>query len=453
MSSNDKGGSILSTPFMSVCIPTYNRANQLKKVIKNILDQNFEDFEIIIVDNNSSDHTSEIIASYEDKRIRFFNNEFNIGAARNHNRCLVEARGKYIKFLHSDDRLITNSALQQFYNAANEHPDVGLITCGASYPSLGNVFKLPCNLKRIKGFQTARESMTIHNFGLPSDWLIKREILPYTGSLIDSHICDCDFVMKAVYYYDCYTIATPLVEHHLDGANETLVANRLNGWEAMRFKAFKHLPFYSNLNTNMKACISNFLHMAVLQKVLSWTWKEAYHNSVQGILDLLKHDPHLYCFQGEDREKLLSYMLDLLVDRSKPEAFYEFMFNQTLSKPYADVFKYGFPFTYQLYGLEKQLKISNKQIAVYGNNIYTKYLQEAFPELSDCISTIVEFRQFSTPTLDNKGNLTLENDNVINLNNTLLLLAGKEETFSTRYLLMNLGLIEGQHFLPIWEMI
>jgi hypothetical protein len=117
----------------------------------------------------------------------------------------------------------------------------------------------------------------VHNIGLPSEWFFHSKLLDSTGFLIDAHTCDCDFVMKALYFYDSYTsIAEPLIEHRLDGGNETYIANRLNGWEATRFKAFPRLSF-SELTMDMKAGFSNYLLMSVMHRVLSSIWNEAYH--------------------------------------------------------------------------------------------------------------------------------------------------------------------------------
>ncbi|MBP1995596.1 glycosyltransferase family 2 protein [Paenibacillus eucommiae] len=432
-------------------MPTFQRAAHLKEVIPSILNQTFQDFEIIIVDNHSTDDTAEIVASFKDERIHFYQNERNIGAARNHNRCLLEAKGTYIKFLHSDDRFTTNRALEKLYEAAILYPEAGLLTCGAAYPSMGKILTVPFDHKRTKGFAALRESMTVHNFGLPSDWLFKREILPYTGLLIDSHVCDCDFVMKAVYYYDCYSIAEPLIEHLIHDGNETLIANRLNGWEAMRFKALPSLPFYSELTMEMKAVLSNYLHMSIISRLLQGLWQEAYPNLVLGVLDLLKLDPHLTYFQGEDRQKLLSHLLELLVDRSKPSTIYEFMVNQTFSKPYSHTFLYGFAFNYQLYSLTKKLKPLNKKIVVYGDTADCHYVREALPELKDLISEVMEVKALQ-PEQKNAEKIVFADGSFIPTKDSFLILADMNSMASTRYQLQRMGLVEGQHFLPTREL-
>lgn len=69
-------------PQVSVIIPTYNRAHLLSRAIKNALDQTFQDFEIIIVDDASTDDTDKLVASFHDRRIRYIQHEKNHGGAR-----------------------------------------------------------------------------------------------------------------------------------------------------------------------------------------------------------------------------------------------------------------------------------------------------------------------------------------------------------------------------------
>src|SRR5687768_14893088 len=92
------------SPRVSVLIPTYNYARYLDEAIQSAIRQTFTDFEIIIVDNNSTDNTAEVISKYlTDPRIRYYRNKSNIGLINNFNRCLELATGQYIKFLLADD--------------------------------------------------------------------------------------------------------------------------------------------------------------------------------------------------------------------------------------------------------------------------------------------------------------------------------------------------------------
>lgn len=92
----------MKEPFFSIILPTYNRANHLDKAIGSVLNQMFGNFELIIVDDGSTDNTREVVERWSDERIRYFfkeNEERSI--ARNFG--ISRARGRYVNFLDSDD--------------------------------------------------------------------------------------------------------------------------------------------------------------------------------------------------------------------------------------------------------------------------------------------------------------------------------------------------------------
>ena len=90
---------------VSIVTPSYNTADFIAETIKSVQDQTYTNWEMIIVDDCSTDRTDEIVAEFvaEDPRIRYMKNEKNCGAAQTRNRALREARGRWIAFLDSDD--------------------------------------------------------------------------------------------------------------------------------------------------------------------------------------------------------------------------------------------------------------------------------------------------------------------------------------------------------------
>lgn len=88
---------------VSIIMPSYNTARFIADSIKSVLSQTYTNWELIIVDDCSTDNTEKIIFSFNDSRIRYFKNEKNRGAAISRNKALSEARGEYIAFLDSDD--------------------------------------------------------------------------------------------------------------------------------------------------------------------------------------------------------------------------------------------------------------------------------------------------------------------------------------------------------------
>ena len=96
---------LASPPTVSIGLAVYNGENYLALAIESVLAQTFTDFELIISDNASTDHTPEICAEYaaKDNRIRYHRNSSNIGATRNENLTFAMSRGKYFRWLGHDD--------------------------------------------------------------------------------------------------------------------------------------------------------------------------------------------------------------------------------------------------------------------------------------------------------------------------------------------------------------
>ena len=88
---------------VSIIMPSYNTASFISKTIESVLNQTYKNWELLIVDDCSTDDTDEIVSKYNDKRIVYLKNEKNSGAAISRNRALRNAKGKWIAFLDSDD--------------------------------------------------------------------------------------------------------------------------------------------------------------------------------------------------------------------------------------------------------------------------------------------------------------------------------------------------------------
>ena len=93
----------LHQPFVSVIIPTYNREGIIMESVKSVLEQTYEDFELIVVDDCSKDNTIKVLGSICDARLKIFKQEINSGACAARNRGIRESHGKIIAFQDSDD--------------------------------------------------------------------------------------------------------------------------------------------------------------------------------------------------------------------------------------------------------------------------------------------------------------------------------------------------------------
>ncbi len=107
-------------PKVSIVIPTYNRGHLLPECIKSVLAQSFRDFEIIVIDDGSTDNTPEIVSAFP---VKYFRQE-NRGPASARNRGIELSCGEYIAFLDSDDVLLKD-ALEKGVDVLDKHPEVG----------------------------------------------------------------------------------------------------------------------------------------------------------------------------------------------------------------------------------------------------------------------------------------------------------------------------------------
>ena len=116
-----------SVPRLSIGLPTYNGENFLAESLDALLGQSYEDFELIISDNASTDGTEDICRRYakQDSRIRYIRQPRNIGCAPNHNVLVRQSRGELFKWA-SDDDLYARDLIERCIEALDEYPQVVL---------------------------------------------------------------------------------------------------------------------------------------------------------------------------------------------------------------------------------------------------------------------------------------------------------------------------------------
>jgi glycosyltransferase involved in cell wall biosynthesis len=112
---------------LSVLMPAFNSAKYIKEAIDSILNQSFLDFQLIIINDGSTDETERIILAYNDKRIKYYKNESNKGLTFTRNRLISLANTKYIAFLDSDDIALPDRLFKQ-YSYMEKNIDIDLLS-------------------------------------------------------------------------------------------------------------------------------------------------------------------------------------------------------------------------------------------------------------------------------------------------------------------------------------
>ena len=131
-------------PKVSVLIPTYNCAKYIGQAIQSVLDQTFEDFEIVISDNASTDNTEEVVKNFENSRIRYYKNQENIGYTRNVYRLIHElARGEYCIILCADDYFADKHIFCKQVNILAKNPEITFVHTGFIVKNEINYLEFP----------------------------------------------------------------------------------------------------------------------------------------------------------------------------------------------------------------------------------------------------------------------------------------------------------------------
>jgi glycosyltransferase involved in cell wall biosynthesis len=115
-------------PLVSVIIPTYNRSSYLKDAIESVIQQTYQNIEIIVSDDWSTESPQAIVESFKDLRIRFRRNTTNLGVGLNVTKAVKEARGKYVASLNDDD-MWNKDFLEKLVPHLDANPDVVLAFC------------------------------------------------------------------------------------------------------------------------------------------------------------------------------------------------------------------------------------------------------------------------------------------------------------------------------------
>ena len=118
----------MSMPKVTVLMPVFNGERYLQEAIASILGQTFTDFELLIIDDGSTDKSTGIIKSFTDKRIQLVKNVQNIGLIKTLNKGIDLANGEYIARMDCDD-ISLSQRLEKQVNFLNRHPETSVVAC------------------------------------------------------------------------------------------------------------------------------------------------------------------------------------------------------------------------------------------------------------------------------------------------------------------------------------
>jgi len=212
-------------PLVSVIIPTYNRCNHLKRAIESVLAQTYEPFEVIVVDDASTDETPEMVLEIEDDRIKFIRHETNRHVSAARNTGITHANGDYLAFLDDDDVWYPEKLIKQCQLLQRTPDSTKFVYCWMDIYDGENIVDELCPELSGDIFLKTLPSQPITNI---STLLVEREAIEQVGNFDESlpRGNDGDFIRRLSKSYTVDYVPERLVrynagEHH-----------RITSWES-----------------------------------------------------------------------------------------------------------------------------------------------------------------------------------------------------------------------------
>jgi glycosyltransferase involved in cell wall biosynthesis len=247
---------------ISVIIPTYNRPELLSSAIGSVLNQTFQDFELIVVDDASEDQIQDVLTILNDRRIKYIRHKANRGEAAARNTGITHSGGEFIGFLDDDDQWLPEKLRLQIDLLENSSPEVGGVYSSFFAIDMENGRTLGQWVPKKRG--DIYEDMRFDNFvGTPSTVLLRRECF-YRAGLFDEDIAyglDYDMWIRISkeFYFDY--IKLPLVKYYL---HKNQISNNLrirSGGRETLLK--KHHQFFTS---DKKAFTNHLLELGLLYR-------------------------------------------------------------------------------------------------------------------------------------------------------------------------------------------
>ena len=214
---------------VSVIVPTYNREKTIERAVQSILRQTYGYYEIIIVDDGSTDNTEEVIKGIKDDRIRYIKYKDNQGVSHARNVGIQEAEYDYIAFLDSDDEWLPNKLEYQMHKMTESSDDVGLIFCrmGGCHRGSNERYIFPPKEYKTEILEgNIFRLLLMHNIiGTPT-MIVRRKCLEQSGGFKEALRCleDWELILRIAKDWKIGFVDEVLVEvHKTEGSVSTNV--------------------------------------------------------------------------------------------------------------------------------------------------------------------------------------------------------------------------------------
>jgi glycosyltransferase involved in cell wall biosynthesis len=274
----------IAAPVVSVCIPAFRGAPHIAAAIESVLQQSHADFELVIIDDNSSDETVAIVQRYRDPRIRLLRNRGNLGPQGNWNRCLDEARGTYVKLLPQDDLLAADCLARQVAILDQDSLQrIALVFCSRTIVDHAGRPITTRSYSRAGTGCIASEKLIRHCLrrgtnliGEPGSVMFRRQLAISVGRFDASipYVLDLDYWFRLLLEGDAYYIAEDLASFRVSSGSWSVAIGTRQRVDFRRFikkiaenKAFS-TRYIDAMSGNIMADINNCMRLIFYRLML-----------------------------------------------------------------------------------------------------------------------------------------------------------------------------------------
>lgn len=241
---------------VSVIIPLYNAEKYIKETIESVLKQDYENIELIVIDDGSKDHSKEVVLSIKDDRIRYIHQE-NAGVSVARNNGFKESKGEYLAFLDADD-VLTTDCISKKIERFKEDDELGLVH--------GDMQVVDDQTKPMKEVYRGKEGWILKDLlswkdtciPSPSSVLVKREVLDVVSAFDTdlSTAADQEFFFRVAHKFKIGKVNKVLGYYRMHDNNMHSNIEVMESDHILAFIKAKEYGFFENVNFEKK-CFAN----------------------------------------------------------------------------------------------------------------------------------------------------------------------------------------------------
>ncbi len=276
-------------PVFSIIIPTHNRSHLLPRALRSVFSQSFKDFEIIIIDDASTDETGRVVEGFDDSRIVYHRKDSNAGAPAARNTGIKLARGGYIALLDDDDEYLPEFLNRAWETIGPTPEEVGFTWCGLRWLDESQAGKVQVREEIWQPSYRNREHayrsfLVSRRIGTNCGLVFKRSIFEKVGLFDEAFLGgaeDTEFLIRLVREYDFRVVPEVLIQIHLHGGTN------------LRSYGLEKAHDYEKIIAKNQEALQNPRIGAALHYKTGWLYYHGGDKALgrQHMLEALRHKP------------------------------------------------------------------------------------------------------------------------------------------------------------------